>query len=385
MIISTINTSPFDIIIIDQLSISIPLIKLLSPNSKILFYCHYPDLLLSNNRTGLIKSLYRYPFDQLELYTTGLADQILVNSIYTQSIFKSTFINIAPHLSIPKVLYPSIDFNQYNSPSNSNNTESIELLESEPIYQSFNSNDNIELFVSINRFERKKNIELAIESFAIVYKNNSNNNNNSRELKLIIAGGYDPINIENREYYPELKLLAIKLGLIVSDYPNLTGTVIFLRSFNSIQRLSLFKCASAILYTPSNEHFGIVPIESMYMKRIIIAINSGGPLESIIHQSTGYLCNSSAIDYSQGINSVLSLNKSQRRLMGENGHQRVIENFSIKSFINNLNQIILTMINDSNVSNNNNPYSYRLNFIKYSSIIIILLLAIIISLIMFKL
>jgi alpha-1,3/alpha-1,6-mannosyltransferase len=39
--------------------------------------------------------------------------------------------------------------------------------------------------------------------------------------------------------------------------------------------------AIAVLYTPSNEHFGIVPVESMFMKTPVLACNNGGPLESV--------------------------------------------------------------------------------------------------------
>lgn len=44
-----------------------------------------------------------------------------------------------------------------------------------------------------------------------------------------------------------------------------------------------------MLYTPENEHFGIVPVEAMYLGCIVIACNSGGPLESVDHNKTGYL------------------------------------------------------------------------------------------------
>jgi len=45
----------------------------------------------------------------------------------------------------------------------------------------------------------------------------------------------------------------------------------------------------ALLYTPENEHFGIVPVEAMHIGCIVIACNSGGPLESIEDKKTGFL------------------------------------------------------------------------------------------------
>lgn len=52
-----------------------------------------------------------------------------------------------------------------------------------------------------------------------------------------------------------------------------------------------------LLYTPENEHFGIVPVEAMYMKCIVIACNSGGPLESVAHQQTGFLLPSKSLEW----------------------------------------------------------------------------------------
>ncbi len=43
-----------------------------------------------------------------------------------------------------------------------------------------------------------------------------------------------------------------------------------------------------VLYTPKNEHFGIVPVESMYCGAFVVAHDSGGPMESIANGKTGF-------------------------------------------------------------------------------------------------
>lgn len=65
--------------------------------------------------------------------------------------------------------------------------------------------------------------------------------------------------------------------------------VVFLRSISNDQRVLLLKNTDIMLYTPANEHFGIVPVEAMHLGCVVIACNSGGPLESIDDEKTGFL------------------------------------------------------------------------------------------------
>ena len=69
----------------------------------------------------------------------------------------------------------------------------------------------------------------------------------------------------------------------------LQNHVIFKRNITNVERLSLLRKAKAVLYTPSMEYFGIVPVETMYLKTPVIAINNGGPMESVENNVTGYL------------------------------------------------------------------------------------------------
>ena len=50
---------------------------------QVLFYCHFPDLLLVQRRSWL-RSVYRWPLNAAEEFTTGQADKLLVNSQFTQ-------------------------------------------------------------------------------------------------------------------------------------------------------------------------------------------------------------------------------------------------------------------------------------------------------------
>jgi glycosyltransferase involved in cell wall biosynthesis len=68
------------------------------------------------------------------------------------------------------------------------------------------------------------------------------------------------------------------------------GGLTLVRSFSDEQKAALLRACSAVVYTPAGEHFGIVPLECMAAVRPVVACSSGGPLESVVHGSTGLLC-----------------------------------------------------------------------------------------------
>jgi len=65
--------------------------------------------------------------------------------------------------------------------------------------------------------------------------------------------------------------------------------VILVQSFTDAERSALLAAACAVVYTPTNEHFGIVPLEAMAAGRPVLACNSGGPKETVLHGRTGFL------------------------------------------------------------------------------------------------
>lgn len=72
---------------------------------------------------------------------------------------------------------------------------------------------------------------------------------------------------------------------------NIEELVHFYAAISNETRKYLLRNAECVLYTPENEHFGIVPCEAMYSGVPIIADNSGGPRESV-GEGCGYLCKS---------------------------------------------------------------------------------------------
>ncbi|KAH0539867.1 alpha-1,3/1,6-mannosyltransferase ALG2 [Cotesia glomerata] len=309
-----------DIIVCDLVSACIPFLRMAS--DYVIFYCHHPDQLLTQPG-GWLKSLYRIPLNYLEEKTTGQANKIFVNSNYTLKVFKQTFKSLD---ITPEILYPSI------------HTDFFDAATPQPLKNIFTdklSNLPADRFIilSINRYERKKNILLAIDALATCIEKLKGTENFSNNIYLIIAGGYDERVNENVTYYQELYDYATKLNII--------DRVIFLKSPKDSEKISLLNNCDVLIYTPENEHFGIVPLEAMYLRKPVIAHNSGGPMETIVNGVTGYLVDGPNIV--EGFaNKIADLIKDSemRKRFGNAGRQRVIESFSFTAFGVQLDQVV---------------------------------------------
>ena len=78
-----------------------------------------------------------------------------------------------------------------------------------------------------------------------------------------------------------------------------------LPSFLDAQRAALLAACRAVIYTPENEHFGIVPLEAMASSRPVIACNSGGPKESVLNGITGFLCEPQPSQFARAMEQLL--------------------------------------------------------------------------------
>lgn len=140
-----------------------------------------------------------------------------------------------------------------------------------------------------------------------------------KKLHLVIAGGYDERIRENIEYFNELEELTKTSGL--------TDSVTLLRNISDSERRKLLQESLAVLYTPSNEHFGIVPLEAMAEGIPVIAANSGGPTESIEDRVTGFLCDSTGKSFADAITLVMN-DTALAAKMGTAGRERVLNLFA---------------------------------------------------------
>uniref|UniRef100_A0A0N5BHD5 Alpha-1,3/1,6-mannosyltransferase ALG2 n=1 Tax=Strongyloides papillosus TaxID=174720 RepID=A0A0N5BHD5_STREA len=251
-----------DVFFVDTVSACLPILKLFT-SAKVIFYCHFPDQLLTK-RESFCKKVYRYFLDGVEGYTTAVADVVCVNSKFTESIVRETLTPLKNRDL--EIVYPSLNTKHFDKQEEC----CIELIPETAKH----------IFVSINRFEFKKNVEIALMALDCLKMELTDDE--LSKVCVVIVGGYDKLNKENAENYEYLKRLARNLEID-------TNNLVFMKNPTDQQKVQLLRMAKMLIYTPSNEHFGIVPVESMYMGTGVIAMNSGGPKETIKDGVTGFL------------------------------------------------------------------------------------------------
>lgn len=367
------NASVF---VIDVLPTGVPyLANYCNFNAGVLFYCHFPDKLLTRDTVNgevasriqsgpdrneiiplfckcfsILKAIYRWVMDAIEESTMAYADLVAVNSTFTKLEVSRAFPSLFANDEHVKVLYPAIESTlskerrkEQRSPGGNSN-ESL-ICQSGPI-------------VSLNRFERKKNVALLLHAYGVLLEHASKKGKNYILPPLIVAGGYDPLNVENVEHLAELRRLADEIldrhnlppSVVLSpmsddgrDNVFENASITFMPSVSNEGRSSLLQCASVWCYTPHREHFGIVPLEAMDAGLPVVAINSGGPMETIVDGVTGCLIdyfplgtaspsdNETVKGFANAIENILSDSVSAMR-MGKNGQQRVDSIFGMETF-----------------------------------------------------
>ncbi|KAJ1630994.1 hypothetical protein T492DRAFT_998819 [Pavlovales sp. CCMP2436] len=302
--------------IVDQLSAPVPLLRLVG--LRVVFYCHFPDkLLVQQRRPSAWQALYRLPFDALEEATTGCAHAVLVNSAFTRGVYARAFPLLRRARPPPAVLYPCID------------VERQQPLPPPAVATARASSPAGALavvsFLSLNRYERKKNVALALRAVAGL----------PTELRarvhLDVAGGCDPRVRENVEYLDELRALARSLGI--------EALVSFHCSVSDARRQELMCKALALIYTPADEHFGIVPLEAMAAARAVIAVRSGGPLETVVDGTTGLLCEPTAEHVGRALRECVD-DPAKAARMGAAGREHVCARFAAGPFGEHLQHIV---------------------------------------------
>jgi alpha-1,3/alpha-1,6-mannosyltransferase len=279
----------------------------------------------------------------------SFADSIVVNSGFTKGVVGRVWPDLVREKEL-QIVYPCVDVREKT------------FEEKEEAVAAWRDRG---ILLSINRFERKKDIGLAIKAYARLGVH-------GREgTRLVLAGlcfisglrlnvlanrgigGYDHRVQENVLYHKELVALADSLGLKTATTKTIVTAlnvpdnidVLFLHSVPNTLKDMLLASASLLVYTPSNEHFGIVPLEAMLAEVPVLAANTGGPLETVVHGQTGWLCSPSDIEsWTIVMNNVLhKLSSRELKGIGAAGKERVKTEFSDVKMAERLDKIIREM------------------------------------------
>ncbi len=126
-------------------------------------------------------------------------------------------------------------------------------------------------FLLPGRIMWTKNHKLAIEAFRLLRSRHPE----LRDFRLVIAGMVDH---KSGGYFESLRSLCGE-----------DSGVEFRVSPPDRELVSLYQRCFCVLFTAFNEDWGIVPLEAMSFSKPVLAVNRGGPRETVIHETNGLL------------------------------------------------------------------------------------------------
>jgi glycosyltransferase involved in cell wall biosynthesis len=256
----------------------------------IVWFCNEPFLFLEGTkerRNGLRLKMYQF----IEKMLVKKIDVVVANSKYTaQNIEKSLHVKST-------VIYSGIDTDLYKP-------------------QGLEKRDQI-FFVS--RIEKGKNVDFLIEMMPEIWKRD-------KDVKLIIAG--------EGAYLPAIRDRVRKLKM---KKVNLLGNI------SEERKRRLYEESKVIVFPTFNEPLGVIPMEAMACGTPVVAFNSGGCKETIVHGKTGLL----AGNKEEFIKDVFTLlyDHELNVEMGKEGRKRVIELFSVQQMVNKAEEIYGELLN----------------------------------------
>lgn len=264
-------------------------------NERMCWYCHSPnreafDLYewRMKNRNLFNKMIFWSSikfYKHFEFETVPKIESVLTNSLNSQ-------VRIRKYLKREaKIISPGVDVKKFENKSYGN------------------------YFFYPSRITPEKRFEMAIEAFEIFKKNKKYD-----KYELIIAGSIQKERKEHVQYLNKIK-----------EKCNGNTKIKILENVSESELIKLYENCLCVLFTPVNEDFGIVPLEAMSCEKPVIAINEGGPKETIVHGETGYLANNvnEIVEYMEELCGDMNVVEE----MGKMGRKRVLENFTWEKYV----------------------------------------------------
>ncbi|GBE57316.1 D-inositol 3-phosphate glycosyltransferase [bacterium BMS3Abin01] len=159
-------------------------------------------------------------------------------------------------------------------------------------------------FVVVGRIKWWKNLELAINSFLEFKRAHPEFNDFQLQIVGMVEAG--------SEFYFE-KLQELARG---------RDDIVFKRDPGEQELLAAYRYSYCLLFPSINEDWGMTPIEAMGFGKPVVAVNLGGPTESIINGVTGLLVEPEAKEFAAAM-ARLAADPGMVRRMGEAGVSHV--------------------------------------------------------------
>ncbi len=178
-------------------------------------------------------------------------------------------------------------------------------------HEKYSDNGSEKYFLYPARFSPNKRQEYTIDAFRLFEKK-------MQGYKLLLVG---PVS-KDKAYYDYY--------LRIAEEAKKSSAIKILRDVDDEKLRDLYSRCTAVLYTPVNEDYGLVPLEAMASSKPIIAVNEGGPKETVENGKTGFL-----VDSEQEMADKMASVAEDPQLaneLGRNGRKNVVERYSWEVF-----------------------------------------------------
>ena len=335
-----------DAFFVDQLSFPVLVLRILYGQTfRIMFYCHFPDSLCDPNKpfdaSCLLEeqeeraplSLYTKFLNYIDKYCMACADTIVYNSDFTKCVTEKCFGTDFDGKTL--VLRPAFGLR----------TKRRTLTISDQTCSQLNMLDNFTklppaltskssktfCIVCISCFEPRKNHILALQMLEHIFAvqkvlAKKGVRKNPPKVHLVLAGGYDSRRLDN---------VRCMRSLLEAINENTRQHVSILPNISDDLKWGLLHRADAVVFTPVNEPFGIVPLEAMSCGKPVIACNFGGPVETIgLTHEHGILLDPDPEKFAEAM-LVLINNEKLRHEMGWDAQEHVEDEFILQDLCGN--------------------------------------------------
>lgn len=264
-----------------------PFLRRLLPKAQFYWFAHDPNSYLNSPgkladvptplRTLLRVGLPIIRFGDRRLITH--LDGVIANSKYTASVIKQVY----GHDSL--VVYPGVDTTKF-TPENAD------------------TDPNQAYVFTVGQLNEFNNFDLLLRAVAHADDIGAN-------IPQLVVGGEGPAS-------PSLRRKALRLG--IEDQVRFTGYL----SEAELQRH--YATARAVAYLPSNEPFGLVPVEAMASGTPVVTLDNGGPKETVVNATTGQLTEATPAAVADALAEVTVPKTSEQ--MGQAAREHVVERFT---------------------------------------------------------